>query len=390
MKILMINDYGYNVGGVETYLVDLKKTLEKKGNVVKILSSSLNIVNNKNNFSDYTYSLINQKSHLRIFPYIWNRSALQTLNKILEEFKPDIVHLHFIFYHTSPSVLWGLRKIPTIYTVHAHEVLSPMGINKTSRCKHPEEQYCIHCIGIVKFIPEKIKRKLFLFLSKNVDLYISPSKHHYKLLNKYKFSPATHLYNGFQLLYPSPIKKGNHLLYVGRLAKDKGVSYAIMAMLEILIKIPTASLIIVGTGPEETSLKKLVKDLNLENNVKFIGHINNDEIAYYYKNAQIVVVPSIYPDNLPTVCIEAMSVGRPIIGSDFGGIPELIDNRSTGYIIPPFSSKAIAKKAIELLENRKLLEAMGENARKKSELYSIEKHADKIEKIYLELLKIKS
>jgi glycosyltransferase involved in cell wall biosynthesis len=386
MNILMINDYGYNVGGVETYLVDLKKTLQGKGNVVKVLSSSSNIANNRTNFSDYTYSLINQNSPLLIFPYTWNRSALQTLNKILREFKPDIVHLHFIFYHTSPSVLWGLRTIPTIFTVHGHEVLSPMGIDRTSRCKHPEEQYCVHCIGIAKFIPEKIKRSIFGFLSRSVDLYIAPSKHHYKLLSKYGFSPVTHLYNGFQLLYPSPIEKGTNLLYAGRLAKDKGVSYAIMAMPEIVIEIPTASLTIVGTGPEEAKLKELVQNLNLANNVKFIGHIDKDKRACCYEHAQIVVVPSIYPDNLPTVCIEAMGVGRPIIGSDFGGIPELIDNGNTGYIVPPFSSKAIAEKAIELLQNRKLLEAMGNNARKKSEHFSIEEHVDKIEQIYKKVI----
>lgn len=382
MKILLINDYGYRVGGAETYLLNLKKELQKRGHIVKILTSDSG---NRKLFSDYTFKGINQNSIFRAFPYMWNFDSQKILKKILAEFKPDIVHLQFVFYHSSPSILFALKDIPTAYTAHAHELIGPMGVIRNKNCKHPEEESCIYCLGFVKYFPEKIKMILFSLFKKSINIYISPSKHHYNLLNKYNYSPLEQVYNGITLLPAKKIKINNKLLYIGRLSKDKGVIYLLKSMPEILKTISDAELTIVGNGPEEIYLKQFVSDNNLEKNVNFVGKIESDKIVDYYNNCEIVIVPSTYADNLPTVCIEAMSVGRPIIGSNLGGIPELIDDGKTGYIITPGDHKEIAKKIITILTNKRLAVQMSGNAIIKSKQFDVKTHADQIEKIYKQL-----
>lgn len=387
MRILFINDYGYEVGGAETYLLNLKKGLEKNGHTVKILSSDRK--GPKKPFSDYTFKGINQDSVGRVFPYMWNVHALLTLKNVLKEFNPDIVHLHFVFYHASPSIFLALKNIPTIYTAHAHELIGPMGVKRTKRCTHPEEESCIYCLGIAKYLPERIKMIAFSLLKKSIDYYVSPSKHHLKLIQEYGYYPSMNIYNGINLFPYSEITNTKTILYIGRLSQDKGVINAVAAMKDIVKKIPDARLIIVGSGPEERSLKKYAKDNNLEKNIIFTGKIDNTHVEEYYKKSTLLLVPSTHPDNLPTVCIEAMSVGRPIIGSNIGGIPELITDGDTGFLVEPGNAQAIATQAIKILSNPELIKDMSQNALHKSSQFEITTHIEKIEKLYKKILQEK-
>src|SRR4051812_46892100 len=107
MRILIVNDNGVEIGGVETYLFHLKKELKTMGHEVRVLTSD--ITDGKESFSDYTYQGVNKDSLFRLFPYMFNYSAFKRLKAVIRDFKPDIVHLHFIFYHTSPSILLLLQ-----------------------------------------------------------------------------------------------------------------------------------------------------------------------------------------------------------------------------------------------------------------------------------------
>jgi glycosyltransferase involved in cell wall biosynthesis len=98
-------------------------------------------------------------------------------------------------------------------------------------------------------------------------------------------------------------------------------------------------------------------------------------------------MPSVEPENFPTVCNEAMSAGRPVIGTNVGGIPEIIDDGVNGYLVEPERPEQIAQKVIKLFSEEQLLQAMGRNARKKAQEFSIEKHMQNLEKIYAQVLK---
>lgn len=385
MKILIINDTGHPDGGVETYIINIKNLLENDSNIVKIFSSDSN--KKLPHFNDFSFKSINQKSIFRVIPYTLNPYSFFSLRKVIKEFKPDLIHINFIFYHTSPSILFLLKKIPTVMTIHAHEILSPLGI-KSEKCKHTEFEYCNNCCGNLKYPFEKLKRLIFGKLAKNIDLFIIPSKYYLHLHRKKEYlKPIKCLYNGVTLFKNSDIPNENKLLFVGRLQLEKGIDYLIRAMPEILKHFPKTTLDIVGAGDKKEFLKRLVYTLDIGKNVNFIGSIRHNKLQSYYSNSCLVIMPSVSSESFGLVGVEAMSSGRPVIATRVGGIPEWLDDCKTGYLVEPGNSKQIAEKVIKLLSDRKLLEQMGKNARKKAEQFSIVKHVEKLEKVYSEVIK---
>lgn len=130
----------------------------------------------------------------------------------------------------------------------------------------------------------------------------------------------------------------------------------------------------------------MTKDLHLEKQVHFVGWVKHKDLDIYYQRASIVVIPSVWPENFPTVCLEAMGASRPVIGTNVGGISEIIVDGVNGYLVEPRSAEQIAEKAIKLFSDEDLLKKFGKNARKKAEEFTIEKYAENIEKIYKDLL----
>lgn len=384
----MIDDDGCKSGGSSIYMFTLKKELEKKGHLVKTLSSDYN---NKEYFNDFSFRGFNTKSLRRVFLYLFNFSSYNSIKKLLKDFNPDIVHLHYIFSQTSPSVLLPLKDIPTVMTLHDGSMVCPLNrLNPSFEiCNRSFGGYhCIKCLG-KKYFYELIRNKIYKKLLKNIDIFIAPSKNIEEYFNNQEFikNKLKVIYNGINLLEYSKITKGNDLLYIGTLSKQKGVEYLLKAMLLIIEKFPTAHLNIVGDGEEKNNLEKLTKKLKLEKYVTFSGRIPNKKIGEYYKKATIVVIPSICPESFSLVGLEAMSAGRSVIGTCLGAIPEWLDEGITGYLVKAKNPKQIAEKATQLFSDRKLIEQMGKNTRKKAEQFSIEKHANKIEKIYLKVIK---
>lgn len=384
----MINNYASRTGGDLKYILNLKEALEKRNNVVKILSSDIDT--GKKQFSDYEFKGFSETSIFKAFYYIFNPFSYLKLNELLKEFKPDIIHLHNIFSQVSPSILLHLKNTPTIMTIHSCELICPnilMLFPSKSRniCKTGFGKNCRKCIGI-KYYYHKFKFAIHKRLLRNVDTFIPVSKFIKDIVKKGGYKTIQTIYAGIKLLEYSRMGKENNLLYVGRLSREKGVEYLLKAMPLIIKKIPMVHLDIVGDGDEKYKLEILSKELKLEKNVTFIGSVSYNKVEEYYKKANIIIVSSILPDAFALIGPEAMSAGRPVIASNVGGIPEWLDDGKTGFLVDPGNSEQIAGKVIKLFSDRKLLEQMGKNARKRAEQFSIEKHVIEIENIYKELI----
>lgn len=386
MKILIINDNGIEVGGAETYLKNLKAHLLKQGHDVRVLTSKSD--SQMESFGDYFFTGVNQESPFRIVPYIFNLSAYFRLKNVLKEFRPDVVHLHFIFYHTSPSVMLLLKKIPVVMTTHAHELLAPVGLRYSENCNHPFIGYCMKCTGFLKYYPERFKRFFFNKVA-TIDLFIAPSNYYKSLYSQAGYKPITTLHNGIQMKSESPPLNSNkhNLLYVGRLAEEKGVEYIIRALPLILKKFPDTNVIVVGDGPDMERLNKMSEKLLVSSHTTFTGKVKNDHVEKYYQQSTIVVVPSTYPDNLPTVCIEAMNCGRPIIAARIGGIPELVEDGRNGYLFEPKNSTQLAEKVIALFSDKEKLTQFGKKSRQMIEKFSIDTHTSKLLSLYKQVTK---
>ncbi|MBW2064748.1 MAG: glycosyltransferase family 4 protein [Deltaproteobacteria bacterium] len=149
------------------------------------------------------------------------------------------------------------------------------------------------------------------------------------------------------------------LLYVGRLIDWKGVDYLIKAIPLVLKRFPEVNLVVVGDGPQKADLVRLSHDLGIGDKVVFAGKIPQEILSAYYSRAEAFVLPSIVSkrgetEGLGLVLLEAMACGTPVIGSDVGGIPDIIKDGETGLLARPADHIDLADKIITLLSDGNL------------------------------------
>ena len=181
---------------------------------------------------------------------------------------------------------------------------------------------------------------------------------------------------------------GKAILFVGRLIDLKGVDYLIAALKEVLVKFPDTKLYIVGDGPKRGKLEILAKRLQLADNVIFTGSLSQNKLRSYYSLADVFVLPSIVHDTGETegmgvVLLEAMSAGVPVIGSDVGGIGDIIKHEITGLLVPQKQPETIGEEIIRLFENHRLRSNLVENGRQMIEThFSWDVVSDKFIRLY--------
>ncbi len=154
------------------------------------------------------------------------------------------------------------------------------------------------------------------------------------------------------------------ILFVGRLVERKGVKYLIEAFAQINNKV-NAVLNIVGTGPEKTSLEKLVQEKNLSSQVKFLGQVSPLELNDCYQNCDLFVLPAIIDrkgdtEGLGVVLIEALTYKKPVIATNVGGIVDIIKDNQTGILVPEKDSNALAQAILKVLQDESLARQLAE------------------------------
>ncbi|MDZ7333752.1 MAG: glycosyltransferase family 4 protein [candidate division KSB1 bacterium] len=145
------------------------------------------------------------------------------------------------------------------------------------------------------------------------------------------------------------------ILFVGYLIEKKGIRYLLTAMPKIIAELPDAQLVLVGAGTELEQLKQQTKDLEIEDHVTFMGWVKNSDLPDYYLDADVFVLPSIVDSKGETetqgvVLAEAMVCGCPVVGSNVGGIPDVI-TPEVGLLAEPKNSHDLAKKIVMILSD---------------------------------------
>ena len=367
MKVLAINSVGYEAGGAETILIKINPCLLEKGYIVKTLASDLGT--DRVHFNDYTFKHISSTGPLKFIFFLFNPFSFFALKSVLTKYNPSIVHLH-VMHEITPSVLFLLKKYPTVMTLHGSETfLSKLVLWKLKPGNFRNSVYNKKYLNIAGkftyFYFHSIQKFFYNFALKNVDLFIAPSKY-LQNMAKADVSPIIHLPNFVEFQTFHELTNNYNLLFVGRLEKIKGIEFLIQAISFIVEVFPQTTLTIIGDGRNKNDLFDLTKKLQMEKYIQFRGWVDHKDLDTYYEKASIVVIPSVVPENFPTVCNEAMSAGRPVVGTNVGGIPEIIDDGVNGYLVEPEKPEQIAEKVIKLFSEEKLLKEFGRNARRKS------------------------
>ena len=190
--------------------------------------------------------------------------------------------------------------------------------------------------------------------------------------------------NLIKKIEPAKFDKDNIIFFIGNFNERKGIDILIRAFNEVKKSISDSTLFIAGSGEEESNLKNLVKKLDLESDIKFLGFVKGDKKFSLIKSANILVLPSVW-ESLPIAVLEGMACGKPIIASNVGGIPYLVDEGVNGFLVRPGEVKELSDKIIKVLKNKKLQKSMGKASLKMSEDFEWSKIAEKTFKVYKEI-----
>lgn len=256
--------------------------------------------------------------------------------------KYDFVHANWII---PQGIIQSMFSKPYIVTGHGGDVMElNVGIFKALKRR------CLNKAKYVTVVSEKAKKTLNLIYGTE----------HIKVQSMGcdidKFNPQKRIENYFNQ------KDKKVILFVGRFVEIKGITYLIDAMKKI-----DALLVIVGKGPDEEKIKKQAEEC--KEKVLFMGPQDHSILPIIYASSDIFIIPSItlsggVTEGAPTVITEAMASGLPVIGTNTGGIPELISDGENGMIIKEKNSEDIVEKVNFLMNNPEILQKMALNARK--------------------------
>lgn len=169
---------------------------------------------------------------------------------------------------------------------------------------------------------------------------------------------------------PSETVEPRRVLTVARLQEKKGLRYAVEAIALVAQEIPNIDYHIVGSGPEEEELRRLVDERDIEGNVTFLNNVSDDRLITEYDRARCFLLPSVIAqsggrDGIPVALMEAMAMETPPVSTTVSGIPELVDHRENGILVPPRDTGALAEAIRDLLMNEPTRNTYPRRAREK-------------------------
>jgi glycosyltransferase involved in cell wall biosynthesis len=172
------------------------------------------------------------------------------------------------------------------------------------------------------------------------------------------------------------LKNKRVVLYVGRMTEEKGVHHLLRAFSMASSQASDLALVYCGKGTMDLPLRTMVSELGLEGKVLFAGSVPHGELPPYYSMCDVLAVPSTY-ENLGLTPLEAMSCARPVVASDTGGLPEIVEDGKTGLLVPPGDPMALSKGILTLTQDEDLAKKLGSEGRRRVlEKYTLARCAD--------------
>lgn len=354
MKVLLVNKFHYLKGGSETYYFGLGELLKKHG--CQVIYFSMKDERNKFCLQEkYFVDHIDFNAPMNIFQtaktalkMLYSFEAKQKFERLILDEKPDIIHLNIFQSQLTGSIVDVAKKyhIPLVYTAHDLKCLCPnyQMLNHGKVCEKCLEGNYVWCFRNSCMKDSKAKSLLatleaFIYkwrrTYQKIDLFITPSAFYKKKIEEAGIAncPVVHLTNflpdGTEY---TPHSDGEYFLYFGRLSREKGILTLIHAFAKAGID---KKLYIVGTGPEEEKVKSLIKKLGCDDMIRMLGFKSGQELNNIVNHAIGICLPSEWYENGPYSIMEAQAAGKPVIVSNYGGLPELVENGITGYIVKP-------------------------------------------------------
>ena len=377
MKILMVNKFLFPNGGSETYIFKLGNFLKEQGHEVQYFGMEHEGRCVGNAVDAYTSDMnFHNASAIQKIRYslktIYSSEARKKIRMVLDDFKPDVVHLNNFNFQLTPSIILEIRsfekkigkKVKIVFTAHDYQLVCPNHMMKNVGTNEPcakclsgtyincLKQKCIHgsamksAIGMIEAYYWKIRKTY-----REIDVIISPS---YFLAERISHNPdldgrieVFHNFidtvQGTDEQTSAEQKPGDYVLYFGRYSEEKGIG----TLLEVVKRMPDIPFVFAGSGPLEEAVNGI-------SNIQNKGFLKSEEIYSLIQGARFTVIPSEWYENCPFSVMESQMCGTPVLGADIGGIPELIDVGNTGELFESGNAEELEKKIKALWETPRI------------------------------------
>jgi glycosyltransferase involved in cell wall biosynthesis len=327
---------------------------------------------------------------------IWSRESRRGMSATLQQYRPDVVHIHNTFPLLSPSVLYACRDagVPAVVTIHNYRLACTSGdfFRRGAVChdcvKGPLVQGVLHgcyrssrIASVPAALAIRANRPVWQSL---VSAYIFISAAQRDLLTSLDFdTERTFVVHN---LVPQPLVEGTEqqafVLYAGRLEETKGLRVLMSAWDRYRNGSPASGmrLVIVGAGGLADEVAEWAES---QPSVDFSGQVSAERCAELVSQARAVIVPSAWEETFGLVVVEAMALGVPAIASSHGSFVELINDGVDGVLFPPGDSAALTRAIAEVAENPTLYARYGTQARKSYEVrFNPAERLDRMLQIY--------
>ena len=374
MKIAILSQYPLDLsnsrGGVESSMIGLIEELKNFDDMdLHIITSTTQVNENKTIVRDgFTLHYISSPKLPQLITSLTFDQC--RIKRKIHEIKPDLVHAHMTApLYGYPALKSGCQTIITVHGIMREE-------SKTWK-------------GVLGFI----KRIMFLpmenYVFKNAKILTVVSPYVKKKIRKWCNGNIHVIPNGvrgdFFEIKNNEIE--NRLLFVGGIEPRKGLLNLLKAINMVKNEISSVKLHIVGRVRKKmyfNSLIDYVEKNNLSRYVIFKGGLTEDELKKEFSECSVFTFPS-QEESQGIVLLEAMAAGKPVIATNIGGIPYIVDNGKTGLLIEYGDVEGLARGIIKLLKNKELREEYGKNGREKAKLFSNIEIAKKYYALYKNL-----
>ena len=400
-KVLIVNKFLYPNGGSETYIFELGRQLKANGYEVQYfgMEDERNIVGNEAGSYTGNMDFHGGKLSKLLYPFkiVYSLDARRAIRKVLDNFKPDVVHLNNFNFQITPSVIYEIKKyerqtgkrVKILFTAHDYQLVCP---NHMLRCPKTEEN-CSRCIdgayincikgncihnSKVKSILGAVEGYFYRCFKayRFIDTVICPSGFiQEKLEHNPLLKGKTVLMYNFATIKEEAEKgnacsKGDYVVYFGRYSREKGIE----TLVKTCEKLPHIRFLFAGKGP----LEELV---NQTSNIENRGFLNGKELENLIKGAKFSIYPSRWYENCPFSVMESIQYGTPVIGANIGGIPELIDENVTGELFESGNEEELKQKIEKLWNDSSLVEEYRRNCLSKS-FTTLEEYCEQLKKYF--------
>jgi glycosyltransferase involved in cell wall biosynthesis len=404
MRILLANKFLYPKGGAEVSMLETAQLLKRKGHEVVFFAMQHpdNIPSVEEAFfvSPVDYERDGLKDALRTSArLLYSFEAKRNLARLIESNRPDLAHLNNIYHQLSPSIIHALRAagIPMVMTLRDYKLVcgSYSMLANGSVCEACRGGRYYHCVlkqcvkdSRAKSLLTTIEMYLHhrvLHIYDAIDLFIAPSQFLKQKVEEMGFQGRIVVLPNFvrvQDYQPRVDWDERTIVYFGRLSKEKGL----FTLLEAMGGLPDIRLKLIGTGPLQPALEQAIQSRGLRN-VHLLGQLMGKDLEREVSRSMFTILASEWYENNPRSVLEAFAMGKPVVATRIGGIPELVRDGQTGLTCEPQHADDLRRHIRFLAEHPAEIERMGRNARRLvEEEFNEERHYERLMAIYASVM----